>query len=383
MMSSTFHPDFDTNFSGSGPDSDKLSTEIFAFAENFTLSLNATQNTTESDRTYIKPFYQYDIYLAAIWLFRHSWKFIAPPGLVGNFIVIIVTMKMKPFNSSSLFMISLAIVDLLAICVRIPFKDVQLTSTVTCQAMWYLYNVLPIFSNYTLLFWTLERVIAVQFPLRVTEWCTIKRTAIVITAAGIFSFGMGVPWPVSIVVQHSSVGTGCTLRHDMVEFIYDVWYKVDSSIFIFIPMIIIFFSNLFIIAGLQQSTKRHQQMTSSEEARKKREKEQRNTTITLLSVSLAFLVLHTPLAVYNCFSLARAEVTDQEELATWDFINVFGLTMMELQNSVNFYLYFLTGRRYRQITFNILVPCRKKAGAKPKGTESTTVTGVSVTTKTE
>ena len=78
-------------------------------------------------------------------------------------------------------------------------------------------------------------------------------------------------------------------------------------------MIVIFLCNSLITIRLQQSTKRHRLITSRDEAMHRRESAQRNVTITLLAVSFAFLVLHMPLAVYNCFSLSRAEMNNQEE----------------------------------------------------------------------
>ena len=348
--------------------------------ENITDTLEHSTISNQSTGANIKPYYEYDIFLAGVWCFQNGWKIIVPPGLFGNVIIILATLKMKPFNSTRLFMISLGVVDLSLNCLRIPFKVVRLESTIACQVMWYLYNALPIHSNYILLFWTLERVIAVQFPLRASEWCTVKRSAVIVIATGIFSFGISVGWPISIV--STTGGIGCTLHRDMIEFVYNVWNKVDSSFFVFIPMIVIFLSNILIITRLQQSTKRHQQMTSSEESRKKREKEQRNTTISLITVCFAFLILHMPLAVYNISSISRAERSSQEEVAIWDFVNFFGLTMMELQNSVNFYLYFLSGKRYRQVTFSILFPCRRGPTRQQKVAESTAVTGVSDVSKT-
>ena len=343
---------------------------VTRFFENATTALfeNATTVLAPST-TNGKRFYEYDIFLTALQLYKNAWKVIVPPGLFGNMIIIIANAKMKPFNSTSLFMISLALVDLSTLCTRIPMKEIRLETTFVCQVMWYLYNALPMYSNYILLFWTLERVILVQFPLRASAWCTVKRTAIVIAATGVFSFGINVAWPVSIVSQ--SRGSSCTTSEGMTDFIVNVWQKVDSSLFVFIPMIIIILSNIVIITRLQQSTKRHHQMTSSNEARLKRERDQRNTTITLIVVCIAFVVLHMPLAIYNCFALSQTRTRNQETIANWEFVNAFGLTMAELQNSLSFYLYFLTGRRYRQVTFSILFPCRRRPCRRQRKTDRT------------
>ena len=128
-------------------------------------------NATESVRP--KVVREYDIYIAADWIFFNIWKFVAPPGLLGNVLTVFVTLKMKPFNSTSIFMISMAVVDLLVICSRIALKTVQLDTTMLCKAMWYSYNALPLFSNYILILWRIGRFIAVQLSLRILELYTI------------------------------------------------------------------------------------------------------------------------------------------------------------------------------------------------------------------
>ena len=350
-------------------------TEDFVTTDNFTPSFENSTSSMFTRVDYVKPVDEYDIVATGRWIFRNSWKFVVPPGLFGNLMVILATLKMKPFNSTSLFMLSLASVDLSVNIFRIPFKlIVHLYSTTSCRVMWYLYNVFPVYSNYILFFWTLERVIAVQFPLRAGDWCTVKRTAIVVIATGIFSFAIMLPYPIAIVGNPPGV---CRYYDDMVDFMLDVWRIIDSSVFVFIPMIVIFLSNVLIINRLYQSTKRHKKMTSSEDAKKRREKEQRNTTITLISVCVAFLLLHMPLAVYNLTNNTFFDTNDQERIANWAFVNMFGMSLMEVQNSVNFYLYFLTGRRYRQFTFSILFPCRKGSIEQNKIATKTASTDVS------
>ena len=150
-----------------------------------------------------------------------------PPGLFGNMIIILAMLKMKPFNSTSHFIISLALVDLSALCTRIPIKEIRLETSLECKVMWYLYNALPMYSNYILLFWTLERVIAVQFPLQASTWCTVKRTDVVIAAVGMFSFGINVVYPISFISQSLRTRTSCRPSETMTDFIIYVWNKVD------------------------------------------------------------------------------------------------------------------------------------------------------------
>ena len=198
--------------------------------------------------------------------------------------------------------------------------------------------------------------------------CTVKRIAIVIATTGIFSFEINMASPISVVSQ--SRRSSCIISEIIKYFVMNIWYKVDSSFFVFIPMIVIILAKMVIITRLRQSTKRHQQMTSSNETRIKRERDQRNKTITNVVVCIVFVVFHMPIAIYNCFALSKFGTGNQEVIANWEFVNAFEITMLELQNSMNFYLYFLNGRRYREVTFSVLFLCRRGPSGEKKTVDS-------------
>ena len=62
--------------------------------ENWTsASLDYTNNLTDSIGIFQKYFTDYDIYKTAIWLYRNSWKMTAPPGLLGNVLIIIIALN--------------------------------------------------------------------------------------------------------------------------------------------------------------------------------------------------------------------------------------------------------------------------------------------------
>ena len=114
---------------------DSNTTWEFDGAANFTQSFINSTTTVASVPVNIKPYFQYEIFQTALKIYKHGWKVTVPPGLLGNTIIILVMMKMKPFNSTSLFMISLALVDLLTLCTRIPIKELRLETTLQCKVV--------------------------------------------------------------------------------------------------------------------------------------------------------------------------------------------------------------------------------------------------------
>ena len=328
-----------------------------------------TNSTASVSTTAAKTAFDYDNGQMAMWIFDNNWKIVSPPGIIGNLIILIVTIRMKPFNSSSLFMVSLATVDMLLVCGRPGLREMDKYSDAACQSIWYIFNVLPVYSNYILLFWTLERFIAVQFPLRVNDWCTLRNTAFSITGAGVFAVLYCLPWLLSFENDPTSVF--CQFRDHWQEFMFLVYFYMETAFLMLIPMLAILFLNIGIIYRLKASTKRHKTMTSSEEANKQREKVQRNMTISLLTVSFAFILLHTPMSVHNLASFVHFETTEKER-ADWLLLNACSYMLFDAQNSVNFYLYFLSGRKYRQHTLALLCFWRRRSGMSDSRSERKT-----------
>ena len=97
---------------------------------------------------------------------------------------------------------------------------------------------------------------------------------------------------------------------------FKVYFNRETAFLVLIPMLVILFLNIGIIYRLKASTKRHKTMTNSEETNKQREQVQRNMTISLLTVSFAFIILHTPMAVHNLASFAHFETTERKTALT-------------------------------------------------------------------
>ncbi|KAL8606699.1 hypothetical protein ACOMHN_055374 [Nucella lapillus] len=87
-----------------------------------------------------------------------------------------------------------------------------------------------------------------------------------------------------------------------------------------------------------------------------REKAARSVTVTVIAVSITFLVLTLPGTInYILFYFERAE----SDLAGYrqavlGFINVFCECLFQANTAINFYLYCLTGRRFREEFIKIM-----------------------------
>ena len=109
-----------------------------------------------------------------------------------------------------------------------------------------------------------------------------------------------------------------------------------------------------------------------------REKAARSVTLTVIVVSLTFLILTLPVSAFYVLSYVAKEYNEVKghEYAKLYFFYTLCYLLAMSNSAVNFYLYCLTGRRFREEFLQIML-CWKREKEKHGGTEhSTAVTAV-------
>ena len=93
-----------------------------------------------------------------------------------------------------------------------------------------------------------------------------------------------------------------------------------------------------------------------------REKAARSVTLTIIVVSLTFLILTLPVSVFFVLSYVAKEYSEVkgEEYAKLYFFYTISYLLANCNSAVNFYLYCLTGRRFRQEFLSIMFCCKRK-----------------------
>ncbi|XP_074641244.1 uncharacterized protein LOC141898995 [Tubulanus polymorphus] len=220
--------------------------------------------------------------------------------------------------------------------VIIRFTDVH-----TCRLPEHVFYASSLISSWIIVSITLERCFAVVSPFTARIFCTRKVARIVTVAVVSFSFAF-TSYAAAITSYDGEFGCFISSLRGM-----KAHYAIAPSSFIYSPICIITLLNVVIIRSLSTSslslirsnkTKLHSNNTQK-------------ITVTVLAVSITFLILLTPMASI-CILVA---VIPNLPVANWLDTAQF---VFSINYAVNFYIYCLTGTEFRK-TLKQCFQCRK------------------------
>ncbi|XP_064598660.1 FMRFamide peptide receptor frpr-18-like [Liolophura sinensis] len=318
-------------------------------------------------------------FVAALKLYDVTTYLLWGIGIPSNIFSCLTSSKIRPVSSSTVFITILAMVDLLYIVwdglfwLLIPTLKVWMPSE-ACRLYLFTGSVLMHYSVWLMVAITGERFIAVWLPLKVSNICTTRRAAGVSLIMLVCIAAMNIPYT---YIPHSyltPIGAWfCRYEPSYADFI-SKWTFVDHSVYILVPWPILTFCNAMIICGLRLSSKRKQRLTNQIDETKN---PNLSITIMLVSASVISLILLTPNMVFFLHvrsSQWNYEAT-AEEYATYTFLSAFFFFLSSMNHAINFWVYVVSGRRFRQRFFD-LIRCRGK-GAKKYIQPSTTLSKLS------
>lgn len=121
-------------------------------------------------------------------------------GVVGNALVIFCIVRHKGMRSiTNIFLLSLATADLMLILICVPVKGIAFFAfswtmgEVMCKLVHYVQNVSMICSVMTLTMMSIERYVAIRYPLKAKYLCTLVHAKVVIFSVWSLSFIAAVP----------------------------------------------------------------------------------------------------------------------------------------------------------------------------------------------
>ncbi|KAL8580597.1 hypothetical protein ACOMHN_046800 [Nucella lapillus] len=295
------------------------------------------------------------------------WK-IWPPcilllGGFGNIATIFVMHRIKDHHSSQhAILMALAMSDMLLLytgalrmwLLKLFFIDMRLLHTVACKLhMWVVYSTSAA-SAWLVTTVTIQRTMAVTWPHKMKVICTLRRTWIAIAAVVCAVFAL-----------YFQVVPGKEIRENSCKYV--LWYE-EFYRQIFTPM------DLFVSSAIPSAcqlvcdavlswtlyksfssssssiTSRTVSRNSTEDVNGKRKKTASRTTVMILTLSCAFLVLTMPINVCIIwYNYTHAQVSQSPRLAAIKELLYAVTFMMWYANSaVNFLLYCFTGTKFRR-----------------------------------
>ncbi|KAL8609454.1 hypothetical protein ACOMHN_037976 [Nucella lapillus] len=240
---------------------------------------------------------------------------------------------------------------------------------------------------------TVDRFIVVKFPLKAQSLCTPKSAIKAMAALGLFSFALNFQ-----IFFNARLGPSGSFADPLVcwypdpevdFFMRKIYTWIDASIYSFIPFISLFILNLLIIRQLKVSQKFSQQFTDSkigktntdlstsdvsttvagertkepgsistirktkenrdgEKDSRKKATTSTNITVMLLLVSFTFLLLTSPVVLVLLYKRYHWLPRTPAERARARLTHAFVDNLMYTNHAINFLLYCISGRRFRQ-----------------------------------
>lgn len=364
----------------------KMNNSFAEMAAEFSTDVSVYSTSAETPTTIdYRTLWQYKFYIS---LFKYVSPIIIFGGTLGNILTLFV-MFTKSFRStpSSLIFSGLAIADSGALCtglMRLWIRqasnlDIRNLSAASCQLHFFMSYFFRHLESSFLAMLTIERMISVYFPLKCREICNRRNVLIAIISCVLLltAINMHVFFIVELRNHSITLDTGvvtyfgCRVLEKFMPF-FRIMYWVDSTFAAFAPLTIIFVGNLLIVKKLMLAQKRRSKMNAESKD------DMRSITVMLVVVSVFFLILLTPEAIY--FTGLGLQVWPRRNIIDVMNLNVFYVitSLVSYTNcAINFILYCVSGTKFRHALLRVFCKCL------PNAVPETSIRATSVTEVTE
>lgn len=321
--------------------------------------LQGSFNTTEGPNVSVDKIQFYWEGRLALGLNEYYLLCLCPISIVLNSAAVLTISKLKPFTTSSLYVILLAIFDSLALIAKLLFlrltlHDVDLGDA-GCKIISFFGSFLDQFSVWILVLLTIERFVAVWLPLKVSCWFTMfrARIAVIVTAMCLLLINSNIL--VTLRQVETDRGRNCFFHAEYEFFVTRVWYWMESCLSAIIPCIILTILNYLIICRMRTSMDKQKQMLSGmENPNTTKQAHKTHLTVMLVTVSVSFVIMVLPLAVFNVFRGTWDTSTSAHERAKFYMTAEITHFLADCNHGLNFLFYFLSSRRFRRMCWMIL-----------------------------
>lgn len=366
-------------------------------------SVNASLSTANDSEMGVSAYFEDTARLVIInWIF----PVVIFVGTVGNILSIAVLIRARMRTTSVYFyLMVLSFADLCVLYVS-GFKtwirgvtgyELLTASRFACKTTMFLVLFSQHFSAWLVVLTTVDRFIAVWFPFRASVWCSVSRARLLTVALTVVisAYNGHVFWTMSLHDRPDVGGAGGGPKktppppgvycggHPGSAFMRAPFEYLKLVSYSMLPFVVILTLNILIIARLKWSTVYLNQPDngstrltypgSGAAAASAAFGRHAKVTYMLLSVSFTYLLLTGPFTV---FSLPIPRIADSSShlVAKLMLVKAFVFIMMYCNHAVNFFLYCLTGRKFR---------CELKEVLKRGFEKNRTFTAYSPSTKTQ
>ena len=272
-------------------------------------------------------------------------------SLIGNGLSLFAVRRRMTSSTSCFYIANLAICDTLVIFFKWLYVILSLyhpnQTSWECKVTNYLMNVAVISSVWLVVLMTVERCIAVIWPLKISGWVNMKRARIVVSILYVIQAAFNSFYLVAVVSKLDFRNRmSCTFHESHMLFYKSVWSVIGMVFYAYIPQILIFILNIVIIIKLAEARKEQAEMRNAPRS----EQSQGQITAMLLMVSITFFVLTNPYTIF--YLCIRNDVwnyrVSARSYAQYALVNTLLRLLADLNHCINFLLYVATGKKFRE-----------------------------------
>ncbi|GFR71998.1 thyrotropin-releasing hormone receptor [Elysia marginata] len=277
-------------------------------------------------------------------------------GFPGNLSTIITIIRMRSLGSFTLYVVILAVVDNLAIGVKLLFYQILENkvniATSGCRIFYFLGNFMVSYANWVLVIMAVERLVAVKYPLKIQKLMNCRRSMLALSIVG--SVIAGVYLPLLWTVYFNEENRFCDYDGSAQLLSFLQWANISISAFI--PFTVLTVCNLLIVRVLKESFRVRHALRSMQQTVALKPKAsfykydvsvQRQVTIMLFTTTLVFVLLMFPLCAFKVVDKHWKVRNLSNEYAAKYLVNQLSYILCDSTHAVNFYLYFLSARKFR------------------------------------
>ena len=290
-------------------------------------------------------------------------------GIFGNVISLIVIRRKEDSSTTSKFLTSLAVADTMTLIVK-GAQMVLIWGEMFWPHLYLTWNLKPFsFHVFSLLPERIskgitvaivcDRVVVLTVPLRYKIICRQIRITAIIVMVYVVIASMTLPDLVNFSTYHITTGSKNKTIHSGQRFMnsqskLQIMLKMfNVLVFDSMPIPVVFVCNIVIIIALR---KRNILVSTTSDVQQQRKQQEKQLTKLLLTISTLFLVLAGPSAVYRFLFLVRVSPPD---ILRKDLLAELRLTLSLSNCAINFIVYAVMNKKYREGYVAILRRCRR------------------------
>ncbi|KAL4218270.1 hypothetical protein ACF0H5_023006 [Mactra antiquata] len=295
-------------------------------------------------------------------------------GLIGNIISICVLTNRAMISSTNCYLTALAIFDLLYVIFSftLSFNHYELVKKQEMYTYWYYYSktLADICSNVSVCLtvtFSLERLVAVCYPMKGRAICTPQRARLITGCVVVFAVLCTAPefFEMRLIeVTRDNVTKYEFVDTEMYQTdVYQIgYYNFIVFTFTFLPIILLSTFNGLLVRAVTSAMHIRKKMayTTNTQDRNRRQKEQNRITVMLIGVVIVFLLCQFPNAALILYKIYLEYVPTNLTIEAMNNIRIAGNIvnlLILINSSTNFILYSAMSTKFRRVCLSIFCSC--------------------------